>query len=478
MTRQATDRSVLVMCGFATCALVASCKHPDPGPDLQIIGETLHVRSTDGVPRTSPWFDGKRVELVGARGEVLGIQVLHRGGGPVTLALPGATVAGYDVLRVPAAHGSTEMYGGGRGPGDYPDELVPAAQPATDPAYFTIRAQRDSQGELVVGGRHIPVTLRVAPVDMPPLPLDVWGYYDPRELGGSLTAPNDAERACIAMFAERGVLLSPDMPPAAWPARKDLVPTSYVPAVIDGADDVRAWVAQAPDRDVFAIPIDEPRTAEARAKVVALAKQVRAAGGGKFHYAVTDEPRPEYGDLIDLYISPKAAHLAGDQHRRWTYNGTPPEAGSMVLDAEPPGTRTWGWIAYRYRIPVWYVWDALYWHDRHNRKGQPPRALDPRRDATSFDDGDDHGNLDGVLALPGCHPTLRLEALRRGYQDRVLLEAAAKCHPDETAALAARMIPRALGDAKGVAAWPREEAVWEAARRELLELASCATALH
>jgi hypothetical protein len=248
--------------------------------------------------------------------------------------------------------------------------------------------------------------------------------------------------------------------------------------VIDGADDVRAWLAQAPDRDVFAIPIDEPGTPEARAKVVALAKQVREAGGGKFLYAVTDEPRPEYGDLIDLYISPKAAHLEGDQHRRWTYNGTPPAAGSMVLDAEPPGTRTWGWIAYRYRIPVWYVWDALYWHDRHNRKGQPPRALDPRRDATTFDDGDDQGNLDGVLALPGCHPTLRLEALRRGYEDRALLEAAAKCHPNETAALASRMIPRALGDAKGVAAWPADEAVWEAARRQLLELASCADQLH
>lgn len=486
MTRQATQRDALVMCAFVTCALAPSCKRRDPGPDLQIVGETLRIRSTDTVPHTSPWFDGKRVELVAARGETLGIQVLHRGGGPVALALPGAEVAGYDVLRVPAVHGSTEMYGGGRGPGDYPDELVPAARPSTDPAYFTIRAQRDAEGELVVAGRHVPVVLHIAPVDMPPLPLDVWAYYDPRELGGALDAPNAAERACIAMFAEHGVLLSPDLPPRAWAARKDLVPTRYVPAVIDGPDDVRAWLAQAPDRDVFAIPIDEPRTPEARAKVVALAKEVREAGGGArgdqgsgaFLYAVTDEPRPEYGDLIDLYISPKAAHLTGDRHRRWTYNGTPPEAGSMVLDAEPPGTRTWGWIAYCYRIPVWYVWDALYWHDRHNRKGQPPRALDPRRDATSFDDGDDHGNLDGVLALPGCHPSLRLEALRRGYEDRALLEAAARCHPDETAALAARMIPRALGDAKGVAAWPRDEAVWEAARRQLIEIASCADQLH
>jgi hypothetical protein len=310
-------------------------------------------------------------------------------------------------------------------------------------------------------------------VTLPPLPLDVWAYYDPRALGGTLDAPSDAERSCIAMFADHGVLLSPDMPPTAWRARASLVPTHYVPAVIEGADDVRAWLAQAPDRDVFAIPIDESRTPEARAKVIALAKTVREAGAGKFLYAVTDTPHPEYGDLVDLYISPKAAHLTGDTHQRWTYNGRPPEAGAMVVDAVDPALRTWGWIAFRYRIPVWYVWDALYWHDRHNRKDQPPRTLIAAADATSFDDGDDHGNLDGVLALPGCHPTLRLEALRRGYEDRALLQAAAICHPAETQALAAKLIPRALGDASGAPAWPADEATWEDARRQLLGLAAC-----
>jgi hypothetical protein len=198
--------------------------------------------------------------------------------------------------------------------------------------------------------------------------------------------------------------------------------------------------------------------------------------------AVTDEPRPEYGDAIDLYIQWNAAHLTGDRHARWTYNGKPPRAGAVVVDAETPGIRTWGWIAHRWNIPVWYVWDALYWHDRHNRKGQPlpGRALDPGRDAVTFDDGEDHGNLDGVLAYPAggsCRPTLRLAALRRGLQDRALLELAAKCRPDATAKLAAQIVPRALGDApdRGAPSWPTDEAVWETARRKLLELASCAT---
>ncbi len=478
MTRQATDRGGHPLCALVTCALVSACRGATPGPDLQIVGETVRLRPGDPVPSMSAWFDGRRISLVAAQGETVGMQVLHRGGGPVVLTVPGAEVTAFEVQRVHVARPSTGMYGGSRGAGDYPDELVPAAQPATDPAYFTVRGQKDASGELVVAGRHIPVDLHVAPVVMPPLPLDVWAYYDPRQLGGSLDAPTDAERACIAMFAEHGVLLSPDLPPSAWAARKDLVPTRYVPAVIPEdpaqvAEPVRAWLAQAPDREVFAIPIDEPHGPDARAKVVALAKAVREAGAGKFLYAVTDTPHPEYGDLIDLYIASAAAHLTGDQHRRWTYNGTPPAAGSMVVDAEAPGTRTWGWIAYRYQIAVWYVWDALYWHDRHNRKKEAPRALDAHRDAVSFDDGDDHGNLDGVLALPGCHPTLRLEALRRGYQDRALLELAAKCHPTETAALAAKLVPRALGDATGAPAWPTDEAAWEAARRQLLDLAAC-----
>jgi hypothetical protein len=256
---------------------------------------------------------------------------------------------------------------------------------------------------------------------------------------------------------------------------------------------VTAWLAMLPpDHAPFAIPIDEPRTAEARKKVRALADAVRgvndgrglppagsAAEGrrgvidGRFHLAVTDAPDPSYGDRIDLYISWLAAHREGDRYARWTYNGAPPYAGSMVVDAEAPGLRTWGWIAWRWQIPVWYVWDALYWHDRHNRKGAPlpGRALGP----ISFDDGEDHGNLDGVLAMPsaeGCDPTLRLAALRRGLQDRQLLELAAKCKPAEAAAIAARLVPRALADAEKTASWPRDPAAWEAGRRELLALAA------
>jgi len=292
------------------------------------------------------------------------------------------------------------------------------------------------------------------------------------------------------------VLLSPDIKLEWWVARKELFDgITDIPVNISrdpelAAAEVRSWIGatQGTGQLPFTIPIDEPRTPEARAKVRALSAAVRAAGGGPttFRYAVTSAPHPELGDAIDLYISMSAAHASGDRYARWTYNGAHPYAGSMVLDAMTPGTRTWGWIAWRYAISTWYVWDALYWHDRHNRKGQPlpGHTLEPRVDPISFDDGEDHGNLDGVLALPaqgGCQPTLRLAQLRRGLQDRQLLELAARCDPTATAKLAAEMVPTALADAPGGGkpskakpSWPTTEAPWELARRKLLQLASCA----
>jgi hypothetical protein len=468
----------------ALIVAVAACGSRARIPELQIRGESA-LRTADA---TTPWFDGAKVTLVAARGETLGIQVYHPAGA-VALAIPGATVESFAVRSLTVARPSTEsLYGPGRGAGDYPDELVPAPAPDTNPAYFTISAAASATGTLKLGARELPVELTIADVTLPATKPRVWAYYDPRELAwahlgsGSLAKPSAEERACIAMFRAHGVLLSPDMPVEVWSARKDLVDTPDIPAVIPGdpaaaGDAVRAWIdaTKGTGQVPFAIPIDEPGAGQAT-EVKMLAGAVRAAGGGPttFRYAVTADRSPTLGD-IDLWISLRARR--GD----WAYNGAPPRAGSMTLDALSPGTRTWGWIAFRYDVPVWYAWDALYWHDRHRAKRQhialPDLPFD-RQDAISFDDGDDRGNLDGVLALPGdaampCHPTLRLEALRRGQQDRALLELAARCKPVETKALAEKLIPAALADAGSSPAWPTDDAAFEVARRTLLDYARC-----
>ncbi len=443
------------------------------------------------------------MQLVAARGETLGLQVRHRTPGAVLLRLAAAAgihVTSYTVESYPVTRASTAMYGGGR-TGSFADGLVLASAPASDPAYLEVTVSPDATpgtytGELAVGDQQLPVSLTISRVVLPPLATTrVWAYEDPRELAWAAKAPADpahvsaSERACIETFRRHGVLLTPDLPFDWFEPRKALLAgVRDLPVVIP--DDpatvgpaVRAWIEATRGTGMvpFAIPIDEPTTPAAREQVVALARAVRAAGGGPttFRFAVTDDPRPEYGDLIDLYISLRTRRDARGSH--WTYNGAPPRAGSMVLDAATPGTRTWGWIGYRWNIATWYVWDALYWHDRHNRKSDPleRRVLDVRTDPTSFDGGEDHGNLDGVLVLPlpsgGCQPTLRLAALRRGLQDRQLIELAAACNPAATDALVDTLVPSALGDAPatGDPAWPTDEAAWEAARRELLKLADC-----
>jgi len=454
----------------ATLAVLIACGRPSPG--VHVVGETA-IRVGDPVPATSPWFDGTTVTLAAARGETLGIQVLH-GDGTAILAIPDANVLAFAALTVRVRHASTALYGtGGRGAGDYPDELVP--DDGTD--YFEIAVPRGAApgvhyGVLFAGGLYA-VELRIARATLPPPPIGAWAEYDPRSLGSSLVMPTEADRACVEMFRDHGVLLSPAIPLEAWPARRSMLDdASFVPVQLRDPAEVPAWIAATAGTGTlpFAIPIDEPHGEAARERVRALAERVRAAGGGpgRFLFAVTDEPHAEYGDLIDRYVTLKPRR--GD----WTYNGAPPSAGSMVVDGAPPGPRTWGWIAWRYGIPTWYAWQALYWADRYNHRGLPPRPLDAHADARSFDDGEDHGNLDGVLALPGCHPTLRLEELRRGLQDRALLELAARCDRAATEQLAASIMPCALTEANAVLSWPTDEAVWETARRKLLELASCA----
>lgn len=489
--------------GVAVALLAPSCGGDAPrGPALQVTGESTKLRAGDPLPAASPFFDGERVRLRGARGEVLGLIVWRAEAGevPVALAIDGAAVAGHVVAHHTVRRPSTRMYGPSRGAGAWPDRLAASAMPVptTRAAYFTVTVPRDAApgpraGTLTVGEHAFPVELQIDAVELPPLGAAprVWAYYDPREIarasGLDGAAAFAAELRWSEMFRAHGVAASPDMGLDDWPRRRPQVEgLGYVPVVlpddpvaeaaaIRGWVDALAWTGFTP----FSIPVDEPRRLWQKLVVRERAGRVRAAGGGSFLYAVTDRPHFVYGGLVDIFISPFAV-TRDEAH--WTYNGTPPFAGAMVLDTDGAALRTWGWIAFRWHVPLWYVWDAAYWSDRHNarRRGGPrfPPASDLDADAVSFDDGEDRGNLDGVLGFwgpTGPEPSLRLAALRRGLQDRVLLELLARCRDRHAAdAIAARLVPTALGDAgkpgdSRPGAWPTDEAAWEAARVEILD---------
>ena len=469
-------------------------------------GESTKVRLGDPLPAESAIFDGERVRLRGGRGEVLGVVVWRAAPDevPVALAIDGAEVAGHQVRHHVVRRPSTRMWGPSRGRGAWPDRLVPVAGavPTTRAAYFAVTVPRGASpglhaGTLTVGDRAVPVELEVDAIELPDLGAAprVWAYYDPREIARAAGVTGDAafaaELAWSAMFRAHGVAASPDMGLADWPRRRPQVEgLGLVPVVLpsDPAEEeaaVRGWVdalAGTPFQP-FSIPIDEPRRLWQKLAVRERAARVRAAGAGRFLYVVTDRPHFVYGDLVDVHASPFAVTREGPRPGTlWTYNGTPPFAGAMILDTDGVALRTWGWIAHRWQVPLWYVWDAAYWSDRHNarRRGGPrfPPPTDLDADAVTFDDGEDHGNLDGVLAFWGAwgpEPSLRLAALRRGLQDRALLELLATCAgPAAADELAAELVPTALGDAgrpgdSRPGSWPTDEAAWEAARHRILD---------
>jgi hypothetical protein len=475
---------------------------------VQILGDSYKHRRGEPLPATSALFDGSSVRLRGVRGETLGIQVLHDDPFPtphitsLSIAVPGVSVQPFQMDWIEVKSPSTGVYGPSRGAGWYPDRLAPAAAPVTSQhgSFFDVIITPEArpgryQGTLRIDERAIPVSLDIesARIDLYPEPL-VWVWYMPSELalahGLEAESPQALalERRYSELFRAHGAFSLGAHKPEELRPREDFARgATYWPVLLDRSGDkarfqasVRAWIDYFRDRPEipFAIPIDEPRTFARQLQVRTWSLWAREAGSGddRLLFAVTDRPRPLYttppllGNTIDAYISWHAVPPGKNAPRAhyWTYNGAPGHAGSMIIDTHGTALRTWGWIAYRYQVPLWYAWAGMYYRDVYNERGPSNVLIDP----ITFQDPEDHGNGDGLLAYPGALPSLRLKALRRGLQDRLLLQTLAACGGQARArALAGRMILRALGEARLGARplWPISEPPWEAARYELLD---------
>jgi hypothetical protein len=464
------------------------------GAELAIVSECASLRREDQLPATSPLYDGVRVRLRAARGETVALQVRTRGHGAATrLALPApARVDAFALQWLNIRQPSTGMYGPSRGAGGYADPLRPSAQPVQGEALFDVVIARDAapgllHGTLTVGDRAIPVELMVEPmtIDLDDDPL-VWIWYMPAEIARAHGLPDEdrallpLERSYHALARAHGAYLASDLPPVRFLARQELMRgTRYWPITIDVSSDASAradvtqWLSLLAARPQigFTIPVDEPHTAEERARTRQAGERI--GRHDRLLRAVTAAPTDELRAAMDVFIGPWSR-----PPHRWNYNGTPPAAGNMVIDAAGPGLRSWGWIAERYQVELWYAWEGTYFADRYNEGGatdvfHEPLTFDQRRRAGAR--SPDWGNGDGVLFYPapdGPWPSLRLKMLRRGLQDRLLLRALSRCGAADVAATVARtLVPHALDEGRGAAAWPSNDDAWEAARARLYDVA-------
>jgi hypothetical protein len=489
-------------CLLSAALVAAGCK---PSPSVQVLGDSTRLAEDRASPATSAIFDGERVRLRGARGETLGVSVRVHDGQTrsisLQLASEAAVVNGFATQSLEVHEPSTGMYGPSLGSGRYPDRLVPVAGSVRTRtvAYFDVAIPANVEpgrygGRLLIDGRSLPVDLHVssASIELKRQPL-VWVFYLPKEIAhvhgladDDAPALIEKEREYDALFRAHGAYLAADLAPSRVAARRQMMhDVDYWPVAIDTSSDaaierdVHAWLELFRDIPVipFAIPIDEPRDTASKLRARHVAEVIGRSGGGRPRLlrAVTDAWSPVYGDAFDVYLSPlnfpntaRAREPRGE--RFWTYNGRPPSAGSLILDTDGVALRTWGWIAERYDVPLWHAWEGLYFTDRYNGGAKTNVVTDP----LTFDErgrgGADFGNGDGLLAYPGPLASLRLKALRRGLQDRLLLRELRRCGGSGIAdRTVRRIVPRALGEGRGAASWSVDESVWESARLDVLD---------
>src|SRR5262245_54817604 len=113
--------SCLISAGLALWAC-------EPAPSWQLLGESTRLSRSARTPVKSAIFDGKLLDLRGARGETLGVQLrigdAHRRRARLLLPRQVVKVSAFIARSLHVSEPSSAMYGPSSGAGDYPDLLT------------------------------------------------------------------------------------------------------------------------------------------------------------------------------------------------------------------------------------------------------------------------------------------------------------------------------------------------------------------
>ncbi len=188
------------------------------------------------------------------------------------------------------------------------------------------------------------------------------------------------------------------------------------------------------------------------------------------------------GDHLDLPAL-RGRQQAGDAVG--FYQGGEPFQGGEALDDDGLALTTWPWIAWRYRLDHLFLYNMTEWSYFRLDRASVPWAGGKREIWENPLNQSWQTNGQGVLIYPGSYvglrgvvPSIRLKQVRRGMQDyEYLWLAAQRAGRPAADAVAQRLVPRALheagplGELGARGPWERDPRAWDAARRELAELA-------
>jgi len=211
-----------------------------------------------------------------------------------------------------------------------------------------------------------------------------------------------------------------------------------------------------------AFPVDEPTSTAGEKRVQALAVTLHKASarlGFRAKFLLTDDPRPtNLGPLlpankylwndVDIWATryyyffgrvPVLRKLQAKGVQVWWYpyfNSTVAKLPNFVIDKTTADERVWGWLMYQWHVDGMMYWGVNRWGNALTGTGH----RDPYTNPLSFEYPDGRvANGEASLIYPGYYPryglhskhatpvsSLRLEALRDGFQDREYLELATR----------------------------------------------------